>query len=73
LFDPADKNGGGIDAGDQAGLIDGEQRYPVPGQFISSLTEVMAEPCWLIGLADGVFGARMFPSRCVCAWLDSDK
>jgi hypothetical protein len=28
---------------------------------------------WLIGLADGVFGARLFPSRRVCAWLDSDK
>jgi hypothetical protein len=38
LFDPADKNGGGIDAGDLGGLIGGEQRYPVPGQFLSSLT-----------------------------------
>jgi hypothetical protein len=27
----------------------------------------------LIGLADGVFGARLFPSRGVCAWLDSEK
>ena len=28
---------------------------------------------WLIGLADGVFGARLFPSRRVCAWLDSEQ
>jgi hypothetical protein len=38
LFDGADKNGGDIGAGDLGGLIGGEKRYPVPGQFPSSLT-----------------------------------
>jgi hypothetical protein len=52
---------------------DGRVRPPLAGPGPAGGRAGPVRVSWLIGLADGVFGARLFPSRRVCAWLDSEQ